>query len=270
MFKILNKFVLVLFLANICASHSMAKTYTILVEPNYPNYQIKEVYEPLKQWLSANTGYDIEIIVDPNYYFYWLNAKGDSHPDFTFDASHIALYRNLVKNYTPLLTTIEPIAFHLVSKKALKKNETIEEFFKAKRIAMISRPSYAVELFHQWFDNDFSSPKKHVTSISWQDTIEDLFHGSVDAAIVPEQLKKLYPNLVTILKSKDIQGPTFMASPHVPKEVVDDFNLALLLMNNNPKANHVLSELNTHGFMPVDLNKFKKIKKDFPYIFNNI
>ena len=134
---------------------------------------------------------------------------------------------------------------------------------------MLPRPSISVELFHQWFDDNFFIPKKDVSAVSWQDTIDMLFDGSVAAAIIPSKLKDLYPNLMTLSTSRKIQGPTFMASPHVSKEVADKFTLALLSMNNNSNAFEVLSELNTEGFMPIDLDEFLKVKNDFPFVFNN-
>ncbi len=248
----------------LCTS-AQAKTYTIVVEPIYPTYQSKAVYEPLENWLSEKTGYDIEIIIDINYGFYWKNANGTRMPDFSLDASHVASYRQNVKGYKPLVTTQESVSFHLISLDVPKENQTINEFFIGKKIAMLPKPSYATKFFTVWFPDLFSSPSKDITALSWQDTIDSIFDGVADAAIVPDWVLELYPSFNSLLVSQELPGPTFMSSPNVPADVAQEFKSALLALKEEQNNSYeVLVELNTKGFKEVEENQFADLSDMLP------
>lgn len=225
-----------------------AEKYTLVIEPTFPIEQGKQVYEPLRKWLNKKTGDQIEIIINKNYYFYWRNANGSGEPDFTFDASHIAAFRAKKKNYKYIAAKIEPLSFHLISLDEPKKDESVEDYMISKKIVMLPSPSFASVYFEQWFTDLFSAPNKDVTALSWQETVEIVFDGSADAAIVPNWMYNLYPNFVSLLNSKDIPGTTFMASPKVPAAVVEKFQKALLSLIDDEAAYDVLVELNTEGF----------------------
>jgi hypothetical protein len=241
-----------------------AEKYTLVIEPTFPVDQGKQVYEPLRQWLNKKTGDQIEIIIDKNYYFYWRNANGSREPDFTFDASHIASFRAKKKNYRYLAVKVEPLSFHLISLDEPEKNETVQDYMVSKKIVMLPSPSLASVYFEQWFTDLFSAPNKDVTALSWQETIEIVFDGGADAAIVPNWMYNLYPNFVSLLNSKDIPGTTFMASSKLPDAVVEKFQNALLSLIDDEAAYDVLVELNTEGFKKPDPKQYKELTKLLP------
>jgi hypothetical protein len=183
-----------------------AEKYTLVIEPTFPVEQGKQVYEPLRQWLSQKTGHDIEVIIDNNYYFYWRNANGNRMPDFTLDAPHIAAFRAKNKQYTALATTIEPLSFHLISLDEPAQGQSVQEFLTSKKIVMLPNPSLATIFFKQWFTDLFSAPDKDVTALSWQEAIEIVFDGSAKAAIVPDWMYNLYPNFTSLLQSESMPG----------------------------------------------------------------
>jgi len=241
-----------------------AEKYTLVIEPTFPVEQGKQVYEPLRQWLNKKTGANVEIIIDKNYYFYWRNANGSREPDFTFDASHIAAFRAKKKNYKYLAAKIEPLSFHLISLDEPKKDETVQDYMVSKKIVMLPSPSLASVYFQQWFTDLYSAPNKDVTALSWQETVEIVFDGGADAAIVPNWMFNLYPNFVSLLKSKDIPSTTFMASPKVPDAVADKFQKALLSLIDDEAAYDVLVELNTEGFKKPDPQQYEDLIKLLP------
>ena len=225
-----------------------AKKYNLVIEPTYPINQAKEIYEPFRKWLSKETGYDLELVIDKNYYTYWYNAQKDELPDFTLDAPHIAAYRVNYKGYDALATTIEPLSFHLISLDEPAKDESVQDFMVGKKIVMLPSPSLATTYFKQWFTDLFEAPKKDISALSWQETVEIVFDGGAQAAIVPNWMFNLYPNFSSLIESKKTPGATFTASPKVEKEVVDKFRSVLLSMGENDSAYDVLVELNTKGF----------------------
>jgi len=226
----------------------VAGKYTLVIEPTYPIEQGKQVYEPLRDWLSKKTGHTIEIVIDSSYYSYWKNAKSENMPDFTFDAPHIASYRMHNNAYKAIATTIEPQFFHLIALDEPKKGESVEDFMTNKKIIMLPSPSLASIYYSQWFTDLFASPRKDIRALSWQEAVEIVFDGMADAAIVPDWIYKLYPNFASLKKSKELPGSTFLVSPKVSNEVAEAFQKALLSLIDDDAAYDVLVELNTEGF----------------------
>jgi len=253
-----------LFLFILFSTFAFAEKYTLVIEPTYPVEQGKEVYEPFRVWLSKKTGHSIEIVIDNNYYFYWRSANGSRLPDFTFDAPHVAAFRAQKKGYKAIATTIEKLSYHLISLDEPKKGESVQDFLVSKKIIMLPSPSLATVYFNQWFTDLFATPTKDVTALSWQETIEIVFDGSADAAIVPDWMFNLYPNFASLIESKKIPGNTFMASPNVPEDVVQDFQNALLSLIDDESAYDVLVELNTEGFEKADISQYKELVKFLP------
>jgi len=263
------EFLIILLLLTLCfSSFSYADKYTLVIEPTFPVDQGKQVYEPLRQWLNKKTGHTFEIFIDNNYYFYWRNANGSRMPDFTLDAPHIAAYRAEKKNYSIIATTIEKLSYHLISLDVPADGESIQDYMVSKKIVMLPSPSLASVYFNKWFTDLFAAPKKDVTALSWQETIEIVFDGSAEAAIVPNWMFDLYPNFATLSESEKIPGTTFTASPNVPKAVVAQFKEALLaLQGEDDAAYDVLVELNTKAFVEPNLDDYKDLIKLIPGIF---
>ena len=259
-----RKLLIIIIFISIVSVQAHAEKYTLVIEPTFPVEQGKQVYEPLRQWLSKKTGHDIEVIIDNNYYFYWRNANGNRIPDFTLDAPHIAAFRAQNKQYTALATTLEPLSFHLISLDEPAQGQSVQEFLTSKKIVMLPNPSLATIFFKQWFTDLFSAPNKDVTALSWQEAIEIVFDGSAKAAIVPDWMYNLYPNFTSLLQSESMPGSTFMASQNVPKDVVDSFKSALLSLKNDEAAYDVLVELNTEGFKPANIEEYKTLLKLLP------
>ncbi len=236
-----------------------AAKYTLAIEPTYPVEQGKQVYEPLRSWLSKKTGYEIELIIDNNYFLYWRNAQGSRNPDFTLDAPHVASYRSQKKNYTIIATTLETLSFHLIALDEPIDGESMQDMLIGKKIIMLPSPSLATINFKLWFTDLFSSPRKDVTALSWQEAVEIVFDGSAQAAIVPDWMFSLYPNFASLAESNKTPGPTFTASSNIPDEVVKTMQNAILALKDDEAAYDVLVELNTEGFKLPDTNEFQEL-----------
>lgn len=248
-------------------SIAYADKYTLVIEPTFPAEQGKQVYEPLRQWLNKKTGHQFEIIIDNNYYFYWRNANGSREPDFTFDAPHIAAFRAKKKNYNVVATTVEKLSYHLICLNEPAEGQTVQDYMVGKKIVMLPTPSLASVYFNKWFTDLFAAPKKDVTALSWQESVEIVFDGSAEAAIVPNWMFDLYPNFASLIESEKIPGSTFMSSSNVPHDVVDSFQNALLSLQGDEAAFDVLVELNTEGFIKSDNASYDDVLKLAPGVF---
>ena len=256
-----NDLLISLILIFILSITAHANKYTLVIEPTFPVEQGKQVYEPLRQWLSKKTGHDIEIVIDNNYYFYWRNAHGSRTPDFTYDAPHVAAFRAKKKGYKAIATTIEPLSYHLIALDEPQEGQSIQDFLVSKKIVMLPSPSLASIFFNQWFTDLFAAPNKDVSALSWQEAVEIVFDGGAQAAIVPDWMFNLYPNFTSLKQSENIPGTTFMASSHLPQEVINNFQTALLSLQNDEAAYDVLVELNTDGFKKPNLKEYDELTK---------
>jgi hypothetical protein len=256
--------ILIIFITLFSTTQIAAKKFTLVIEPTYPINQAKEIYEPFRNWLSKETGNELELVIDKNYYTYWYKAQKDELPDFTLDAPHIAAYRINYKNFTAVATTIEPLSFHLISLDEPAKDESVQDFMVGKKIVMLPSPSLATVYFKQWFTDLFAAPMKDITALSWQESVEIVFDDGAQAAIVPNWMFNLYPNFSSLLESKKTPGVTFTASPNVPKEIVDKFRSVLLSMKDNDTAYNVLVELNTEGFKQPNLVDYEGLTDLLP------
>lgn len=263
--KIYTRLKIILFFSQLIFSTQIfAKKYTLVIEPTYPINQAKEVYEPLRKWLSKETKLDIELVIEKNYYTYWLNTQKETKVDFTFDAPQIAAYRVKNKNHKALATTVEPLSFHLISLEEPAEGETVQDFMVSKKIVMLPSPSLATIYFKEWFTDLFAAPMKDITALSWQECVEIVFDQSAQAAIVPDWMFELYPNFSSLIQSKQIPGSTFTASPDVPEEIVEKFQSVLLSMKDNNLAYDVLVELNTEGFKKPNILDYQGLTEVLP------
>lgn len=255
-----QKLTFFLFLCLLFSSYSYAQSVSLTVEAIYPQDQAEFVYQPLKEWLQQKTGYQVNIQVAENYYFYWRDAKLET-PDFTLDAPHVAAYRIQEKNYQPILRVATDNRYFLVTNQAIDITEDIGKQLVGKRVITLPSPNLGSILYDQWFTDLFLQPQKIVTALSWEDAIEQMFSREVDAAIIPQSLYELYPNFLVLKESKPFPGQTFLVSPFVSSEIKLAFTNALKSINESSEAYQILQELNADALKPVNLEDYDKLTK---------
>lgn len=253
-----------LILAMLCLTTlSYGQAVTLAVEAIYPKDQAELVYQPLQIWLEKKTGYQVNIENADNYYFYWRSAR-NKEPEFTLDASHVASYRMLEKNYIPLARKQENISYHLISNIEPAEGQSIGEFLVGESVVTLPSPNMGSILFDQWFTDLFLQPQKIVTALSWEDVMEQVFAQSANAAIIPSYLFKLYPNFLSLQESQEYPGLTLLASPRVDPRVRQSFKDAMISIGQDDESFDILSELNTKGFVEANSEDYKKLTDLLP------
>ncbi len=235
---------------------ALSKTYTLSVEAVYPANQAREVYAPLQTWLEQKTGWDIELKVENNYYFYWRSARNET-PDIALDSPHIAAYRAHHKGYHLLAQTQESHSYQLIADMLPDPDQPLEQQLVGKRVIMLPNPNLSSLLFDQWFTDLFSQPIKLVTALSWGDVIEQVFDGRADAAIVPSWLAETYPNFEPLKTSPNYPGSTFTAAPHLSSEERAQLLQVLLTLGDDNESYDVLTELNSEHLIPARPDDYK-------------
>lgn len=237
-----------------------SQTINLTVEAIYPPQQAEYVYQPLADWLTQKTGFDVQINSADNYYFYWRDAKAQN-PDFTLDAPHIAAYRMAEKNYEPILRVADDQKYYLVTNQDLDLTKDVGKQLVGKRVITFPSPNIGSLLYDQWFTDLFLQPQKVVTALSWKDVINQVFSGEAEAAIIPQYLYQLYPNLLVLKESEAFPGQIFLVSPAVNQNIKSSVINALNEINDSDEAYQILTELNSEQLKPVDVKDYQGLQK---------
>ncbi|KAA3639021.1 MAG: hypothetical protein DWP95_11395 [Proteobacteria bacterium] len=244
MLKIINRIVCCALVMYTYQIHS--QTINITVEAIYPPQQAEYVYQPLADWLAKKTGFEVQINSADNYYFYWRDAKAQN-PDFTFDAPHVAAYRMTEKNYEPILRVAADQRYYLVTNQNIDVTADIGKQLVGQRVITFPSPNIGSLLFDQWFTDLFLQPQKVVTALSWKDVINQVFSGEAEAAIIPQYLYQLYPNLLVLKESKPFPGQIFLASPTVSPGIKSSVIKALNEITDSDEAYQILTKSYING-----------------------
>jgi len=248
----------------IFSTNASSRTFTIAVEPTYPNEQLEQMIKPLSNWLKSKTGHELKLVQSENYYLYWKDAVLEQ-PDLTLESPHIAAYRNHENDYRPLVRTAEPTYYHMVVDYALFDNDPyIQETIIGKKIATLQHPSMASILYEEWFSGSAIMPPKVLARYSFQDGIDLIFDGQAEATILPEKLLSLYPNFVSVKKSKPFLGLTLSVAPHINDNTAMAIQEVLLSMKDDSNAYDALVEWNTSHFVRADATEYANMDNMIP------
>ena len=225
-----------------------AADYTVIVEPNYPPTQAREVYEPLLAYLSKQTGHRFFLKTTPNYHVYWRDMRLNTPTDFAFEEAHFADYRINRQKFTPLVRVADPTKFTLLVSDAMQEGGA--QGLVGRRIVSMSAPSLGYLLLGDIYKNPISQPEIQSVAANWKDGVDMLFAGETDAAMVPDYIAREYPNLVPVNESREFTGRAFSAAPTVPADVRAAVTKAMLSLHLDPNQNSILNEIGATQFVP--------------------
>lgn len=234
---------------------STAETLNLVIEPSYPPSRSQEVYQPLIRYLNDNTEHTINLITPKSYNDYWQRL--DELPaQLSLDEAHIAGYRIEKMGFDPLVKTFEDSRYTLI----IGPNVTDESLkgLRGRRVATLPSPSLGYIVLTRAYDNPLQQPVFASVAASWLDTVEVIFDGSTDAAIVPDWLAQRYPNLYPIFDSPVYPGKTILASPDVEQSTRVELQEALLRLHEDEEAFTVLAEMNISRFEPANGNMYRQ------------
>jgi ABC-type phosphate/phosphonate transport system substrate-binding protein len=239
----------------LCATAATAANLTLAVEPNYPQAQAAEVYQPLLAYLKSATGHTVTLLPQRNYHFFWRDLRNDTPADLMFAEAHFTDYRIQRFKAVPLVRTAERSSYTLLGSDQLQATR-LEELV-GKNIVTMPSPSLGFALLLEMFPSPIAQPNILSTAASWRDGPEIVFAGEADAAIVPTWLQAQYPNLVPLRTSRDLPGPAFTASAKLDAAVRDSIEAALLKLHENADAYNVLNELGVTRFEKATAEEYR-------------
>jgi len=228
---------------------SVADEYSFAVEPSYPPAQALEVYQPLLDYLSRQTGHTFRVEAVRNYHFYWRDLRQAKPVDFVFEEAHFADYRIGRAGFEALARKAEPSVFVLMAEPEVADRGL--GGLVGRRIVSMPSPSLGFALLAEMYKNPVSQPEIRSEASTWRDGVEMVFSGDAEGAMVPEFIAQQYPNLAEVSRSPAFPGAVVLAGPNVPANVKEAVRQALLSLTDDPAAFDILAELGASGFAPV-------------------
>lgn len=236
------------------AATATAAEYRFTPEPIYAPEAAREIYKPLLDYLSKETGETFVLATPPNYPGYWRTLLQPDNTDFSYDEAHFADYRITRAGFIPLVRTAESTSYTLLAN--LEYEGQGVDSLQGKAIATMPAPSLGYALLAQFYPNPVQQPSFKSVANSWRDGVQIVFGGEADAAIVPTWLKDTYPNLTSIQTSRTFSGPAVLAAASVPADVRDKVRVALLKLGDVPELGELLLELGISKFIPAEVKDY--------------
>jgi hypothetical protein len=246
------------------AAPASVRTLNLAVEPSYSAAQATEVYKPFVEYLQRSTGYKINLVVARNFPTYWSEMRAKKGWDLMLDEAHFTSYRIKFFKFEPLVKAAENSSYSLLSAEEVVPGKT-EEFL-GDNVETLAAPSLAYAMLLEYFPNPMQQPEIRTTAASWNDAIDSVFADEARAAMVPTSVGGLYPNMFTVVKTRDFPGIAMSASPNLDAATKAKIKDALLKMHQDQNAFQALTELRISQFVPTtaaEYNNFDAILKGF-------
>jgi phosphonate transport system substrate-binding protein len=230
-------------------SHSaagLATEYFLAIQPILPEEELKKNYQPLADYLSAETGHTITISTQRNFLFYWTKMRKQQKGfDLVLDAAHFTDYRIKKQGYTVLAKLPDTVSFSIVTSEdnfIMDAEELI-----GLRVATMPSPSLGALRLEELFTNPMRIPV-YVWEINTTVAVENITSGKIDAAIIPTRLASTYDNLNVVMTTDPVPHMGLSASPDVPADVAEKIRLALVNANTTESGKAMLAKLKVEKF----------------------
>lgn len=225
-----------------------AADYNFAVEPTYTPERAREVYQPLIAYLNRTTGHKFTLVTARNYAFYWNDVRNRKDLHFVFDEAHFTDFRIQRYQYVPLVKTIQPTSYSLLTQDPEATEGNVQAFV-ARSVVTMPAPNLGFALLLEYFPNPMQQPDVRSLATSWRDTVEIVFAGESDATMVPSWLRDQYPNLMPVITTREFAGAAVSAAPEVPEDVRAAVKDAMLKLHEDPELYEVLNEIGTTQFV---------------------
>lgn len=237
------------------SSPLLAAEYRFSVEPEYPPAQAEEIYAPLIDYLSRSTGHTFRLVVPRNYHLLWRDMRKDVEIDFVFEDAHFTDFRMQRFGFVPVARVATQTTFSLIALDDVAARGL--EGLVGYRIISMPSPSLGYAALGGFYPNPISQPEVQSVAASWRDGVEMVFAGEAEAAMVPNYIAELYPNLTLMQQSQSFPARAVSAAASVPEDVRQAVRDALLRMHEDDSLYSALNEIGVVRFEPVDPRDYR-------------
>ena len=230
-----------------------AADYTLVVQPILPKDDLVRAYTPLTQYLTRQTGENIQLVTAPNFLGYWERSKQEGVYDFVLDAAHLTAFRIDRMGYEPLAKLPDVVSFSLVTGPDTLVFEADD--LVGKRLATLGSPSLGAVRLAEMFPNPMRQPIIVEVDDSTQ-AVSMVMTGKAVAAMIPSPLVQANPGLNTVTQTAQVPHMALSASPRVPAELKARVRDALVQAGQTPAGQAMLQRVNLPGFVPASAGQY--------------
>ena len=242
------------FVFSLVATPALAADYILAVEPNFPPAQAEQVYKPLLDYLSKSTGHTFKLKTATNYHVYWRDLRSGSKTDFAFEEAHFTDYRVNRLGFTPLVRVAESTRYSLMADATVAEQGA--RGLIGYRVVSMPAPSMGYLLLGDLYKNPIAQPEIMSVAANWRDGVEMIFSQETEAAMVPNYIAQLYPNLVSVSDSREFTGRALSAGGTVPSDVRQAVADAMLKLHEDDTLYEVLVELGASQFVATNAAEY--------------
>lgn len=246
-----------LMFGSLICSNSFATQYNFVVQPTHSPAKIKEIYQPMADYLNKETGHTFNIVTAKSFISYWVKMKKGQY-DLILDAAHFTDYRVKRMNYTILAKIPKTQSFSIIT----SENEHLTDYKKLIGKKMITLPSLSLSSMHlaKMFPNPAQQP--NITNTNSAETaIKAVQRGKYYAAIVPTSMLSNVKNINTVNTSEMTPRMAVSASPKIDKEVQNKISAALIKASTTSDGKTMLNAIKISAFKATNAKTYQGYEK---------
>lgn len=244
-------------LSSLMCSNSFAMQYNFIVQPTHNPEKIKQLYQPLVNYLNKETGHTFNVVTSSSYISYWAKMKKGQF-DLILDAAHFTDYRIKRMNYTVLAKIPSTVSFSIIT----NENSIVTDYKKlvGKKLITLPSPSLSSMQLAQLFPNPARQPNVTNTN-SAEEAIKSVQIGKYYAALVPTSMLRGVTNVNTVNTSVETPQMAISASPRISKELQNKIKSALIKASSTPNGQSMLSAIHVPAFKDANAKTYQGYEK---------
>ena len=223
----------------------VALELSLSIQPVLPKSEILKAYQPLADYLSAQTGHSVGIKAHANFLTYWSDMRRSKEHHLVLDAAHFTDYRARTRNYDVLAKLPDSVSFSIVT----HEDELVFDVDELvlKKVATMVSPSVGAIRLLDLFKNPMRQPRI-VYARDSNDAAQQVLQGKAYAAIIPTALVSRFDGLNTVMTTHTLPHMAFSASPDIPLDVRQAIKQALVSARETAAGQAMLQKLNFTAF----------------------
>lgn len=231
-----------------------AQPLQMVAQPDFPREQAERIYQPLADYLSIQLQREVQLTIPRNFQQHWLGIKSGTVVDLAIEEAPLTDYRINYMNFVPLVRGQNSISYSLVT---LDPTYVTRDDLVGLPVATMPAPSTGYLVLARWYNNPLSQAQLISSSTSWDDAVQQIWGGAVEAAIIPTRLAEDYPQFNIIDTSVLMPAVAISASPELDEELRQRIVNALLALNGDEGNFNILHDLNVEGLETVEPNEYR-------------
>lgn len=238
-------------------SNSFAMQYNFVVQPTHGPEKMKEIYQPLVDYLNEETGHTFNVVTSSSFISYWAKMKKGQF-DLILDGAHFTDYRIKRMNYSVLAKIPNSESFSIITN--AKEHVTDYKKLIGKKLITLPSPSLSSVHLAQMFPNPARQPNVTNTN-SAEEAIKGVQSGKYYAAMVPTSMLIQAKNINTVNTSVSTPRMAISASPKIDKDLQNKIQLALIKASTTANGKSMLNAINISAFKATDAKTYQGYEK---------